>query len=365
VRGSDGWRPLHTQRPPRPTRCPTHGPHASPGSESGAGSHPRNLGAPTPRPPVTRIVYLHRASAPPLASASLSHWTIGHGIRNPPQRASACTVRVLSGTSAPALSYAGRRASYTLQQAIEAACPVEGRRVVPGCPAPARGGAAVHGPLTCMCVHCAQLRAAGWRAARGGGTPALRLALPTLRQQARATAEFHYSGCGRARGGTPCCIRCGKGETTCISGLWVTGQATEAGGNSSQYQTYHRLPPPFFLPRAVGVGLASTASATFTLDLSVEKPLGGWAANGSSGLHPPQPLVRHLAAEVVSPARVSPPTATLCCWNGAVAFAISSAHCTFACVEIESLTRSAWGSAPRGPCARRGSCAPRSWRGPA
>jgi hypothetical protein len=149
VRGSDGWRPLHTQRPPRPTRCPTHGPHASPGSESGAGSHPRNLGAPTPRPPVTRIVYLHRASAPPLASASLSHWTIGHGIRNPPQRASACTVRVLSGTSAPALSYAGRRASYTLQQAIEAACPVEGRRVVPGCPAPACGGAL----CTCM-AHC-------------------------------------------------------------------------------------------------------------------------------------------------------------------------------------------------------------------
>jgi hypothetical protein len=67
----------------------------------------------------------------------------------PPQRASACTVRVLSGTSAPALSYAGRRASYTLQQATEGGGAVEGRRVVPGCPAPACGGAL----CTCM-AHC-------------------------------------------------------------------------------------------------------------------------------------------------------------------------------------------------------------------
>jgi hypothetical protein len=69
---SHGQSPLRIQRPP----CPIHTPYTTPHGALAIPSLVRYPPAPSPRdhsprPPTTRIVYPHRASAPPLAIASL------------------------------------------------------------------------------------------------------------------------------------------------------------------------------------------------------------------------------------------------------------------------------------------------------
>ena len=115
LRGARLYRHPYIDKPRNIPPAPTHHP-----SRPALGSNLSNARChqSTPRPPATRIVYPHRASSPPLASASTPpHDTIVHpaGLLplNEPGPRTACMLHV---TSATAPSYEVRLTSYTLQQ---------------------------------------------------------------------------------------------------------------------------------------------------------------------------------------------------------------------------------------------------------